>query len=258
MFWHGAALSRVERLCITSFTACGHRVIVHVYEEPDGVPHGVSLADAGQVIARKELFKHPQTGSFAPFADWFRYRVLYDRGGLWADTDVVCLKPLAYARPEIYAWQDDVQINNAVLGLPARHALAKWMMECCEQPNRVLPYDDGRGKRRKWRRRWLQGNRRGNVKWGEYGPAGFTQAARHLGFVELALPPQEFYPVSFKQWRGVFEEAERDWATALASSKALHLWNEMMRRESGFDKNARFAPNSLFERLCARYLKGDN
>lgn len=243
---------------MTSFAACGHPVLLYVYEEPGGVPGNVSVVDAEQLIPRKELFKYSKTGSFAPFADWFRYRVLYERGGVWADTDVVCLQPLAYARPEIYAWQDDVQINNAVLGLPAQHPLAKWMMECCEQPNRVLPYDDGRSRRRKWRRRWLEGNRRGNVKWGEYGPAGFTLAARHLGFVELALPPQEFYPAPFKQWRSVFEPTQRDWGATLANSKALHLWNEMMRREAGFDKNARFAPSSLFEQLCARYLKDDN
>ena len=37
-------------------------------------------------------------------------------------------------------------------------------------------------------------------------------------------------------------------------SRALHLWNEMMRREPDFDKNKRFAPSSLFEQLCRRYL----
>jgi hypothetical protein len=42
------------------------------------------------------------------------------------------------------------------------------------------------------------------------------------------------------------------------ASVALHLWNEMTRRQPGFDKNAPFPPDSLFERLCRRYLKNDS
>ncbi len=258
MFWHGPALTRVERVCMASFIAQGHRVHLHVYDEPQGVPAGVLITDARQVLAEKDLFRHPKTGSMAMFADWFRYRVLHAQGGIWADTDVVCLQPLAYPQAEIYAWEDDSQINNAILGLPAGHELALWMAQCCENPNRILPYDDGRSKRRKWRRRFLEGNRRGNVKWGEFGPAGFTAAARHLGYAEKALPAWHFYPLHYQQWQTVFDKEPRDIGTLLGEAKALHLWNEMMRREPGFDKNARFAETSLFERLCRRYLKDDN
>jgi Alpha 1,4-glycosyltransferase conserved region/Glycosyltransferase sugar-binding region containing DXD motif len=252
MFWHGPALSRVERLSMSSFVAQGHDVHLHVYDAPDGVPAGVKLCDANSVIDESQLFRHPKSGSMAQFADWFRYRVLHDQGGIWADTDVVCLRPLHYSQDEIYAWQDPLQINNAVLGLPARHALAKWMAECCENPNKVLPYDDGRSRRRKWRRRWLQGNRRGNVKWGEYGPVGFTSAARYLCYADKALPAWHFYPVHYNDWRTVFDQP-RDLAI-LGESRALHLWNEMLRRQPNLNKNARFTEGSLFEQLCARYL----
>ena len=34
MFWHGPPLSRIERLCMSSFVAHGHAVRLHVYEEP--------------------------------------------------------------------------------------------------------------------------------------------------------------------------------------------------------------------------------
>ena len=258
MFWHGAPLSRVERVCMASFVACGHPVQLHVYDAPERVPAGVQLADANAVIARDALFRHTRTGSMAQFADWFRYKILYLQGGVWADTDVVCLKSLAYPHAELFAWQDERQINNAILGLPAGHALAEWMAHACEDPNRVLPYDTLRVRWRKWKRRWLQGNRRGNVKWGEYGPVGFTLAAKHLGYADLALSAQHFYPVSFLEWRRVFKSGETNWDATLSNSRALHLWNEMMRRDSNFDKNARFAPDSLFEQLCARYLKDGN
>ena len=254
MFWHGPELSRVERLCMASFIANGHRVHLHVYDEPPGVPREVQVLDARQIIPEQQLFRHPKTGSMAVFADWFRYRVLHAQGGVWSDTDVVCLQPIAFPTMEIYAWEDEQRINNAILGLPAGHRLASWMAECCEDPNRILPYDEGRTKRRKWRRRYFQGNRRENVKWGEYGPSGFTSAARYLGYSEQALPFWHFYAVHYSQWHTVFDGSLRDNPTLLARSSALHLWNEMMRRQPGFDKNARFPADSLFEQLCRRYL----
>jgi len=258
MFWHGAPLSRLERVCMASFVAHGHRVQLHAYEDPRTAPQGVDVVDARAVLPEKNIFRHAKTGSMAAFADWFRYRVLYERGGIWSDTDVVCLRPLAYAQPEIYAWEDERRINNAILGLPARHPLALWMAECCENPNRFLPYDDGRSKRRKLRRRFLQGDRRGNVKWGEFGPTGFTAAARFLGYADKALPSFHFYPIHYSQWRLVFDAAPDDFSRLIEQSSAVHLWNEMTRREVGFDKNGRFEPASLYEQWCARFLTSDN
>ncbi len=238
---------------MASFVAHGHVVQLHAYRPPEGVPAGVRLLDANAILSERDVFTHAKTGSLAMFADWFRYRVLFAQGGIWSDTDVVCLQPLRYAQREVYAWEDERRINNAILGLPAGHALAEWMANCCEQPNKVLPYDDSRTRRRKWRRRWLQGNRRANVKWGEYGPTGFTNAAAYLGFSDLALPTAHFYPVHYQAWRAVFDGTLQADSLQLRECRALHLWNEMMRRSPGFDKNATF-PHSLFDRLCARYL----
>jgi len=258
MFWHGPALTRMERLCIASFRAHDHPVQLHVYDEPAGVPAGIDLVDAERTLPRRLMFRDKRFGSLAPFADWFRYRLLHEHGGIWADTDVVCLKPLAYPGEEIYSWMDETAINNAVLGLPAGHRLAAWMADCCEQPNRFLPYDNARAKRRKLKRRFLQGNGRGNLKWGEYGPDGLTQAVRHFGDAAKALPFWHFFPIHYRNWHTVFDGSLADNPAILGESRALHLWNEMTRRSPGFDKNARFPADSLFEQLCARYLTSDS
>jgi len=104
----------------------------------------------------------------------------------------------------------------------------------------------------------LQGNRRANVKWGEYGPSGFTSAARHLGYAGNALPAAHFYPVHYQSWRTVFDGSMERTAAQLSESRALHLWNEMMRRHPGFDKNGQFPSHSLFEQLCRQYLPDGN
>ena len=254
MFWHGPPLSRLERLCLASFVANGHPLELHVYDEPAGVPPGVSMVDAARTLPRELLFHHKRTGSVAIFADWFRYRVLHERGGIWADTDVVCLRPLDYPHAEIFAWENARWLNNAVLGLPQGDALAAWMAASCEDPNRLLPYDGLRTRLRKWRRRYLQGNRRERVRWGEYGPKGLTLAARHLGYLGKALPTAHFYPVSCDDWQVLFRSTRAGGFEFPEESRAVHLWNNMMRGVPGFDKNARFPADSPVERLCGRYL----
>lgn len=251
MFWHGAALSRLERLCLTSFLAHGHQVQLHAYQELAGVPAGVNVVDAAAVLPRAALESHLKLRPIALFADRFRYQLLWQLGGLWVDTDVVCLKPFAYAHREIFGWQDERAINNAVLGLPASHPLAEWMLRIAEQPYRFQPYDDFKTRRRKLMAQWL--GMTSKEQWGATGPQGFTQAARHLGHTDKALPFWHFYAVHYLNWRTVFDSSLADNPTLLNASYGLHLWNEMARRVPGFDKNARFPADSVFERLCSRY-----
>jgi Alpha 1,4-glycosyltransferase conserved region/Glycosyltransferase sugar-binding region containing DXD motif len=254
MFWHGAPLTRIERLCMASFLAQGHPLHLYVYEVPVALPAGVQVMRAEEILPRTALFRHPRTGSLGPFSDWFRYRLLAQRGGIWADADVVCLAPLVYPQAEIFAWQDTRFINNAVLGLPADHELAVWLAACCENPNRILPYDAPGVRVRKWRRRYFGGNRREAVRWGEYGPKGLTQAARHMGYLDRAQPRTHFYPVRCENWRALFDSAAASGPPWTADSRAVHLWQEMMQRTPGFDKDGRFPADSPFEELCRRFL----
>jgi hypothetical protein len=61
MFWHGPALSRLERLCMASFVANGHTVLLHAYEPPANVPNGVTICDAAKVLPRERLFAHGES-----------------------------------------------------------------------------------------------------------------------------------------------------------------------------------------------------
>jgi hypothetical protein len=254
MFWHGAPLSRVEKLSLASFVHHGHAVHLYAYEPIEDVPAGVTMRDAGEILPRKLIFRHRRTGSLAPFADWFRYRLLFERGGIWADTDVVCLRPFDYAQPRVFGWQDEELINNAVIGLPAGDPLARWMATMCEHPNRWLPYDDFATRMRKLKRRLLRGNHRGHVRWGEGGPIGLTRAIRHFGYTAEALPVWHFYPVSHDDFRVPFESAAPGGESVhFGDSRALHLWNNLLAAES---KAARFPADSAFERLWVRYVGG--
>lgn len=253
MFWFGAPLSRIETLSVASFLAMGHAVDLYVYDDIGPVPAGTRLRDAATILPRELLFRHKRTGSVAHFADWFRYRVLHRAGGIWADTDVVCLQPLDYADPIVFAWENKQYLNSAVLGLPAGHVLAEWLATSCEHPNNPLPYDNWRLRLRKLRRRYLQGDRRDRIRWGETGPKGLTHAARHFGLLDRALPNWHFYPVAADDWQRLFAATADKSAFDFKDSRAVHLWNNMMHTQPAFDKNARFAASSPFEQLWRRF-----
>ena len=253
MFWHGRPLSRIERLSMTSFVRNGHPVHLYVYDEPSGVPAGVRVMNASDIVPRSELFMHRRRNSIAPFSDWFRYRLLFERGGLWSDTDIVCLEPFDYSNPVVFAWQDDRHLNNAVLGLPAGDALAKWLATCCEQPNRMLPYDDLSARLLKMKR-WLRGRGREDIRWGETGPYGLTGAARHLDYTKHALPSWHFYPIRYEDHHALFESPRAGRPATFEGSRAVHLWNQLVEDGKTLDRNAQFPADSPFEQLCARYV----
>ena len=84
--WVGDRLSTMEQLSIRSFLAHGHEYHLYVYGSVDNVPAGTRVMDARDI--------HPEPWDFqscAIFADYFRYKLLLDRGGWWADLDAVCL-----------------------------------------------------------------------------------------------------------------------------------------------------------------------
>jgi len=39
--WIGGALSRLERVCLTSFLRAGHKVYLYTYDEVSNIPDGV-------------------------------------------------------------------------------------------------------------------------------------------------------------------------------------------------------------------------
>ena len=91
-------LTPIQELSIRSFLKNGHRYKLWVYDMENFIDlvedlRGVELEDANQILDKKYIFKH-WSGNLATFADIFRYKLLYERGGWWVDLDLVCLRKL--------------------------------------------------------------------------------------------------------------------------------------------------------------------
>lgn len=250
MFWEGN-LSRLERLSIASFVANGHPVTVFGYNKPDSVPDGANWEDASRFIPKSKLFR-TKKGSLGAFSDYFRAMILHQEGGIWADTDVVCLRPLDYQSDFIVGEESSDSLNGAVLGLPPGHEIASRIIEAVENPSSVFPMDTVRERRRKLWRKLAGRNKPEFLKFGEVGPAAITKWVDHLGLREEVLPYWHFYPVPPTHWRFLFDKTYSDSSELFAKSRTIHLWNEFIRK-NGVNKNGPFEPASLIEQLCARY-----
>lgn len=254
--WIGAEISDLERLALTSFVANGHVVHLYLYREIAGIPDGVAVRDANAIIPEERIFT-TRGGSVAPFSDWFRQELLYQRGGYWVDMDVICLRPFDFSEDVVVGLEYPTLACNAVMKFPAGHWLTRTLADLARRPNTLMPYDGVRMILRKTARKYFTGNHPRYVLWGESaGPLGLTRALKHYDLMACAKPPTIFYPIASENWRSIFYGEDPDALDALADSYTLHLWNEMGRRMPGFDKNATFAPNSLIEQLKRRYHAG--
>lgn len=250
-------MSLIEQLALKSFVEEGHEVQLFCYEDIKNVPEGVKLRNGGDILSKDKIFKYKDKPSYSGFANWFRYEMLYREGGVWIDTDVVCLKQFDFDQDIFFGLEEVDKANCAVVGAKPGLEIFKFLAQQVENPNAFLPYDTKKIKRRKLRRKYLEGNQRGNVKWGETGPVGFTKALQYFELFDKALPFTAFYPIHASCWTAIFDETYPSVERYFPDSYAIHLWNEMMRRKPGFDKNRKYAENSLIECLKRRYLHED-
>lgn len=245
--WIGRELSPIERLTAASFIAHGHPFYLYAYREITGVPAGVSLVDANSVIPERDIFL--SHGGYAHFADWFRWRLLRERGGIWVDMDVVCLRPFEFNDEVVFGYEAGRLPNVAVLRFPAGHPVCAEMEARCNAPNTYHSGDTLKDRLRKSVRRYLLGNQRGRVRWGEAGgPTGFRRALTHCGLQDAGRPFTFFYPVAWQNARCLFDQTLARDLEFFADTHAVHLWNEILRQEK-IDKRGPFAKGSFIARL---------
>src|SRR5437016_4032991 len=94
--WIGSELSVMERMSIISFLRNGHEYHLYTYNDLPNVPDRVVVKDANRILPASAIFKYKERPSYAGFANYFRYRLLLEHGGWWADLDVVCLRPFDF------------------------------------------------------------------------------------------------------------------------------------------------------------------
>ncbi|HQI64611.1 MAG TPA: glycosyltransferase [Bacteroidales bacterium] len=131
--WIGNQLSPLEILTIESFLQCGHSFVLWTYDKIiTPLTKQLIQRDAGLIISREQVFAYRNKnqfghgkGSYAGFSDIFRYKVLYEYGGWWADMDITCLKPLDFKAPYVFRTHHDLKVVGNIMKCPPKSELMK-------------------------------------------------------------------------------------------------------------------------------------
>ncbi len=244
--WIGPSLSVLERLCIRSFLAHGHDFHLYTYGNVDGIPAGTKVLDGRVILPEESIFKYRDHDSYSGFSNLFRYKLLLERGGIWVDTDVVCLRPLDLARPLVIASEainpDSLEFQTGkrrktATCLMKAPAGSPFMHRCLEESMR---YDAE------------------TLTWGMIGPDLTQRLVQELGAEDLVAPTAAFCPVHYWNVKRLVASSRRhNWELRgrlwLKRSFGVHFWNEMWRRNN-LHKNATYPQSCLYETLKRRYL----
>lgn len=242
--WVGKRLSTMERLSLSSFVRHGHDYHLYVYEDMQ-VPNGVVLQDANEILSRTEVFKDRTLDSFANFSDIFRYKLLLERGGYWADTDTICLKPFEFSQDYVFARErtqtgteerrkyGPAWVCGGVIKAPRGSAIMRMLYEASLE------------------------KASGPYEWWELGPPMISEAVSKYGLTRFAVPAKTFVPIDWWDWDDILSDRlstrlKLHW-NLMPGVCAVHLWNSMWTR-AGANKDAQYPVNCLFERLKERYL----
>ncbi len=229
-FWHGRALSPLEEACLRSFVDNGHKV--HLFSYTDfSVPAGVTLECAEDILHSDEFFLFD--GSPSGFTDLFRYKLLYDKGGWWVDTDVLCFTRSLPTCEYYWACEVPGRVNGAVLRFPPHDsrcgALLRRTQEICRNQKKVL------------------------ASWGQIGPDLLTQVLAQDSPPGLRGSTSETYPIHWLEAHLVFlPEYFHEVEARVKSSTFLHLWNSIFSR-MGIDVNCSPPPGSYLNAVYRNY-----
>lgn len=220
----------MEVLCINSFLKNGHTFDIYSYDYIKGLPNCVNQIDANIILTRSKIFAD-SAGSIASFSDWFRYKLLYEKGGWWVDLDVICLKPFDIKEEFCFATEKNsakygTGVTNAVIKASAKSEFLQVILSYIESINNY-----------------------GDVSWGEFGPVLLHSVLKSFDSKKFIKPVKTFLPID---WNNVLTLIDEKFEIP-KKSLAIHLWNNLWRINS-LNKNASYHPDCIYEKLKSLYL----
>jgi len=223
----------------------GHTLSLYCYRPPAGVPEGVELRDAGEVVAEEHVIRH-RTGSVALFANRFRYELQRQGRGTWVDTDAYLLAPLP-AREYLFGAQELGLIASGVLHLPADAPILDSLLEIFDE--RVVPPWLGLRDRIPAHWRLVRSGRTqlSRMPWGTAGPHALTSLAKRHGIDGWALDPEVLYPVHWSDATWILDPRIDLESVTSTRTVSIHLWNEMIKEF----KDRAAPPGSFLARIHA-------
>ena len=135
--WIHGELASLELLTIQSFIHHGFQFQLWTYEpETINAPATCIIKNAVEILPFEAVFFYQNTnkhghgkGSYAGFSDVFRYKLLYENGGIWTDMDITCLKPFTIHEEYFFRFHHKSGAVGNFMKCPQHSELMKWCYE---------------------------------------------------------------------------------------------------------------------------------
>ena len=228
--WVRGELKNLQQLCIKSFLDSGHEFHLYTYNPDINAPKGTVVKDAGDIIIRERIFLDSR-GTLANFADWFRYELLYKKGGWWADADQLCLKGFDFNSDYVFSSEHagDIsrKVNIGVIKVPAHSDIMSYCLQFVKNSGSL----DG-------------------SMWGMMGPDLFNSfLKKHQEYNIYVQVPHVFCPVPYYYYHLLFNDILIDFSE---KTYGVHFWNEMLRINK-IDTDMRFPEDSFYQRCLSQF-----
>lgn len=224
--WVGTQLSLLEQLAASSFLYNGHAFHLYVYEEVSNVPAGVEIKDANKILDKSLIFKYIDRETYSGFANLFRYKLLYDKGGYWVDMDMVCLRPFSLMSEYVFSTEGQRRVGNCVIRAPKGSTLMRYCYET------ILD--------------------RGNLKltqWGETGPIFFRDVVKNFNLSHYAVDPEVFCFIPYEKVGDIVRKSSKELLSPMSNKiRGVHFWNEGWRLRN-MNKNTDYPDDCFYEEL---------
>jgi hypothetical protein len=228
--WVGDRLPIMQQLSIASFLAHGHDYHLYTYTRMDKVPEGTVLKDAREILPESAVFRNAARDTYAAFSDFFRYKLLLDKGGWWADLDMVCLRPFDFADDYVFSSEHELCLestNSGVIKAPKGAQVIAFAWDTCQQKDKR------------------------NLTWTEVGPDLLGESVERFGLQRHVKPAITFCALLSDNWHFVVRPHHE--FCFRPYTYAIHLWHEVWRYH-GWNVDHDYAPGSLYEQLKSKYL----
>lgn len=244
-FKHRGGLTRAERICLSSFLVHHDEVNLLCYEPIKNVPDGVQQIDAGEIVPRNsDGFRLNSASGIEALVRW---KTLYERGGSYISTDIMCVRPLHFETPVVFGKKcdlDSCRWGIDILIFPPGHEACLFMLKRCLKPHAHLPGEKTGHWIKKELKKRLTRSLRPVKSWMIGGQYGFQAAVEQLRLAEFEQPAPVFYPIHEARWRSPYDSTFENDLELLRSTRAFAL-NTHQAKRSGFDLNAPYLEGSL-------------
>jgi len=271
--WTHGSLSVMERLSLCSFLKNGHEVHLYTYDDVQGIPDGVKVIDGECIIPRSE-YNYKNFINNGTFADYFRCKLLLEKGNWWVDTDLICLKPFDFTDDYVFAamgtWPMEEKTEVLVRPLRTPFRCKTLAVAPCYDPcacNNCMKAPAGS---EVMQRMWGSCKQYdpAKVRWSEeVGPTLLDKVVKQCGLSGSIKPIRTFNPVDYRDVRSIVDPSVK-W-NFNNDEYAVHMWNDLWNGRTNWKDEQTWqvtgckpilqskhnvVPGSLYGDLCARYL----